>query len=477
MSIRIRILLVSAVAIAPMASLALYEQGEHRKRRAGEVIDDTLRSVRQVAMNHQRLIDGAENLVDLLARLEDVRSLDGSRCSDLFRRLCTDSPQYANIGLSRMDGSIAASAVSPPAGVNVSDRAWFQNALATDMPFVGGFQVGRITGKPGLNVARRVNAADDRASGVVFVAIDLVWVNQLGTGGQFPRESTVTIWGPDGQILVRHPDPERYVGRTFADTPVLKAALAGPAESSLEATGPDGVRRLYAFRRLDAPASAVVTVGVPVSIAFEAVRAETRKSLWMLAAVSVLAILGAWFGGGGGVARITEKAQYLAETDLLTGLASRHSFLEDLEREFRRARRFQSPLALLAADIDHFKSVNDLHGHAVGDAVLKSVAAQCRKGVRDLDLVGRVGGEEFMALLLAASPEDAAAVGERMRRNVEESAVVEGGREIRVTLSVGAASLAPSDPDVASLMRRADKALYRAKHEGRNRVVASGERG
>lgn len=163
-----------------------------------------------------------------------------------------------------------------------------------------------------------------------------------------------------------------------------------------------------------------------------------------------------------------------ATLDSLTGLRNRRHFLEGVETEFARARRLQRTLSFLAVDADHFKGVNDRYGHATGDAVLRTLADLCRRNVREVDLVGRLGGEEFAIAMPEAEIELAVRVAERLRSAVAESVVLVDGVEVTLTISVGVATLSDGDGTLAMLMSRADDALYEAKRTGRDKVVAAG---
>ncbi len=161
----------------------------------------------------------------------------------------------------------------------------------------------------------------------------------------------------------------------------------------------------------------------------------------------------------------------LARRDALTGLANRRAFEEALSREVARARRTGAALSVVALDIDHFKRVNDEHGHAAGDLVLAEVAARAQRALRAEDLLARVGGEELAALLPGAALAAAAEVAERIRRAVCEATIPVATKAIDVAVSLGCAVLQPEERDGASLLARADARLYDAKRAGRNRVV------
>ncbi|MDH5671924.1 MAG: diguanylate cyclase [Myxococcales bacterium] len=158
--------------------------------------------------------------------------------------------------------------------------------------------------------------------------------------------------------------------------------------------------------------------------------------------------------------------------DPLTQLVNRRQVDDRLRSEFAYARRHRSPLHCMMVDIDHFKEVNDTYGHQVGDAVLREVARLLEHAVRVEDMVGRYGGEEFAICIRGIDKLGAFALAERLRRAIEELELQHHDQRVRVTTSVGVASLRPSHKDVEALVADADAALYEAKQAGRNRVIA-----
>lgn len=162
----------------------------------------------------------------------------------------------------------------------------------------------------------------------------------------------------------------------------------------------------------------------------------------------------------------------IANTDALTGAASRRKLLELGRRECARSLRDARPLTVLALDIDHFKQVNDMHGHAAGDLVLKIVVACCQSQLRNNDVLGRLGGEEFAVVLPGADATSAQRVAERIRERIAMTPIVLEAHTVHVTASIGMATFDGAKP-FESLLADADAALYRAKREGRNRVVSS----
>jgi two-component system, cell cycle response regulator len=171
------------------------------------------------------------------------------------------------------------------------------------------------------------------------------------------------------------------------------------------------------------------------------------------------------------VERLEERnaqLERLAMLDQLTGLANRYSTEEALGREALAAQRYGRPFAVILSDVDHFKSINDGHGHAAGDLVLCAVSDCFRDHVRGVDLVGRWGGEEFLVLLPETDAPGACRVAERLRSGLHREKVTYDGREIRFTASFGCAAFEGGDP--FELLERADKRLYEAKHAGRDGV-------
>ncbi len=162
----------------------------------------------------------------------------------------------------------------------------------------------------------------------------------------------------------------------------------------------------------------------------------------------------------------------LATQDSLTELSNRRQFIELADREVERSRRNHGPLTVLMMDLDHFKDINDLHGHALGDDVIRHFAQLCREVLRASDLCGRLGGEEFAAVLPDTRLEDALLVAERLRAAVAASRLPTDDGELGYTVSIGAAMRLPAESDIDEVLSRADKLLYQAKRAGRNRICA-----
>jgi len=169
-----------------------------------------------------------------------------------------------------------------------------------------------------------------------------------------------------------------------------------------------------------------------------------------------------------------KQAQVHARTDYLTGLCNRRHFVELAERELAQATASGKPLSLLMMDVDHFKTVNDTWGHQGGDAVLRQVAARIRGALREQDILGRIGGEEFAAVLIGADKGLALEIAQRIRATIADTVVaLPNGQSARITLSLGLTQLSEHDASLDDLLHKADAALYRAKDSGRDIVVAA----
>ena len=265
---------------------------------------------------------------------------------------------------------------------------------------------------------------------------------------------------------------------------VLLAVLIGSsARAVFRRGGPSG-----RVPRITGTLFALVTVLVLWRAAVEAVWPSVPASLLAVSLVNIACIGGLLFlpqlATVGFLLMCTERAQKLLErtarVDYLTGIYNRRAIDDLARRAISAARRHGIPLAILIVDVDHFKRVNDEHGHECGDNALVEVVRRMREIVRQEDLVGRQGGEEFVVVMPDIDLTSAEAAAERLRRGFcDQPMTLDDGEhvvEMPLTISIGVAALEPSDQQFSHLLRRADRALYAAKAAGRNRVmVADGQ--
>ncbi|MBC7952909.1 MAG: diguanylate cyclase [Rhodospirillaceae bacterium] len=174
---------------------------------------------------------------------------------------------------------------------------------------------------------------------------------------------------------------------------------------------------------------------------------------------------------------LERELRRLATIDPLTGAFNRRHFMAEATQEMERAVRYGNGLSVIMLDIDLFKRVNDTHGHAMGDEVLRKVVEVCRANLREVDVFGRLGGEEFAALLPETTLAGAALLAERLRRAINEIRVPLAAGDLRITASLGIAEREADEPSFDHMLHRADQALYRAKQAGRDRVEQASSRG
>ncbi len=170
------------------------------------------------------------------------------------------------------------------------------------------------------------------------------------------------------------------------------------------------------------------------------------------------------------LAEANRALKTLASTDFLTGLLNRREFMTRSVIELARSWRYNTPLAVIMMDVDHFKQINDRFGHLAGDEALRRLADVCRDEFRQLDVIGRLGGEEFAICLPNTSLLGAEQVADRVRQRIDQNEKPYKGLALKFTVSIGVASLDGNDRQITDVIERADKALYRAKRSGRNRV-------
>lgn len=165
-----------------------------------------------------------------------------------------------------------------------------------------------------------------------------------------------------------------------------------------------------------------------------------------------------------------QSIQELAITDSLTQVLSRRYCLERINEEIERSKKFNYKFSFLMSDIDHFKNFNDHYGHLVGDAILKEVSKAIKENIRQIDLIGRYGGEEFLIILTETDKEQAVAAAQRIRQSIEYRHIRVYDEDLKVTISIGVSTFPDDARNVKSLIEKADSALYQAKQTGRNRV-------
>ena len=319
----------------------------------------------------------------------------------------------------------------------------------------------------GIVLSRRIAARDGTFHGVVAGMIRYSYFNELVARLQLQPDDVVSVFRQDGIQILRAPADKQRIGTDVSRLPVVQRALAALSGSHVAASTVDGIERLYVWR--DARNPLIAVVGRSTRTIFADWRREAVLIASAMGALGllVLAVILMLMREMKKRAGVEDEMARLAITDALTGLGNRRHFDAMLEREWRRALRARSPLALLMIDADHFKAFNDAFGHQAGDAALVEIAG-CIAGQaqRASDCAARYGGEEFALVLPGLTLAEAIELGERIRSQVEK---LDTGAA--VTVSIGAASLQPmANRAPADLLGHADVALYAAKAHGRNRT-------
>lgn len=363
--------------------------------------------------------------------------------------------------------------------VNVKDTEFFQHHATSPERkwFFGPLIQDPIGGDLVLTLSRRLDKPDGSFAGVVQVSIPpRYFANFFGRIDLGSQGSAVMVSTEDRRIISRSPYVESAIG---LKPPSSEWLFEGSQSGSRAYVSPiDGVPRLAGYQRNHVyPVVLLTAVSQQEALRNWSLEFQIR-SLRVVVLIGIIVLLG-WRLGRELRRRAQVEAELavLAATDGLTGLANRRTFDSRLEIEWLRASRNGTPLSLFLIDVDQFKSYNDLYGHQQGDECLRKVAMVIAEGVRRPgDFVARYGGEEIVVLLPNTNEEDAAQVAERIRANVEALAVHHAANapSYTLTISIGSITQRPatdgSHAGPAGLIDMADKALYQAKQNGRNRV-------
>lgn len=296
LGLRARLLLIILLIAGLSLGLSVYRYAAIRNDRIADSKDNVRRLARVVAGEQSRLTTQTRYLLVGLAN--EVRARGPSACTALLGTPQRDDPTYANIGVIELDGSVSCSARPLPGPVNLSDRVYFQRAVATREFAAGEYQVGRITGQPSINFGYPVLDDSGRVQRVVFAAADLNWLNLTAAGIRLPEGSALDIFDRRGTVLAHFPNPARWVGRSAQGVEIVEIISRLPSEGSAVAAGLDGVRRLYGFAPLPGvtPGDAYLTVGIPLTALLAGPNAALAQELILLLAITAAGMILAWIG-------------------------------------------------------------------------------------------------------------------------------------------------------------------------------------
>jgi diguanylate cyclase (GGDEF)-like protein len=365
----------------------------------------------------------------------------------------------------------------PPPKVNVSDRDYFLvqqqqkgAGLYLSKPFVP-----RVdnSGQPSIALSLRLEDPDGHFAGIVAGTLRLNYFHQLFEGSILGDHGTLTLLRTDGTVLMRRPYRQGDIGSTLAGGHSFPPLVQSDQGTYVDVAVLDHMERLYSFRRIGKYPLVVV-----VGLATEDIYAGWRKRAFAIGTVTAvldaLTIMLVLMFSGQLRRRFAmeRQLQTLAWFDALTGLPNRAQLNKETLRILTDASRNSSQVAILFIDLDRFKRVNDTQGHSTGDEVLSEIARRLRNCVRGEDVIGRLGGDEFLAVLQHCDVHRAAHVAGRILQALYQPITVNAKYDTSITLSASiGVSLYPHDgQDADTLLRNADMAMYKAKSTGRNQV-------
>ncbi|WP_322043777.1 sensor domain-containing diguanylate cyclase [Paraburkholderia sp. J67] len=475
-------IIISIVLAAALTAVAGWVMAQMR--------EDALASARAAAFNMALLFERdtqrnfdvyALSLQSVIDTIDDPRLAElpaDIRQNVLFDRSATAKNLGAILVANATGDVVFDSRASTPREVNVADRDYF--IAQRDSPHTGLYVSRPFIPREGpadasIGLSRRLEKPDGSFAGVVVGTMRLDYFRRLMSGIEIGAHGAVALTLADGTLLMRRPYAPDLIGKSLADSALFQR-FEREQEGGFFAIGPvDGVRRWFAFRRVD---------GYPlvfsVAVAAGDIYTEWRARAWIIGTLTVLldvSLIALAVLLSRQLRRrelLEDELRALAGTDALTALANRRAFEARADHEWLRARRSGQALAVMMLDVDRFKPFNDRYGHAAGDgalaAVARAIGAHAR---RPADCAARYGGEEFVLMLPDTNAAQALAHAEKLRSAIETLDIPHADSPNNVlTASVGVASTSASSFESwRALVEAADAALYTAKRAGRNRVA------
>ncbi len=385
-SLRVRLVLIVLSATIPTLGLMLWNAREERKAAASEAEANALRLAQAASSNQERVIELARELLSAVAQLPQVRKRESEDCNKLFVDLLKQHSGYANLVAVEPSGKVFCSGRPIAGTVNFSDRNWFRRAVETREFATSEYSIGRITDKPVVILGYPVVSVSGQVEAVLSISLDLAWLNELAARTRLPAATTLTVIDHAGAVLVRFPDPEKWIGKSMADRSLFRTIVNG-REGTAEAVGLDGVERLYGFSPLGTGGQAYVAVGIAKDVAFATANSILARNLAGLCVVAVLALLAAWFGSDWFILRrvnaLTAASRRLTAGDLSAraGPARDQDEFGELARTFDEmadsmermiAERNRSE-AVLKAGYEKLQTLKEINQSILGSLDLKKI--------------------------------------------------------------------------------------------------------
>lgn len=473
------------IALVPMWAFVLGEI-KHERALAGEAARKDAMNLATAFEAHVRSTIRLMDIV-LLDMREDVLEQPGTFREHVAEELQAYGSFVSQLGVIDADGRLVFSnlaVINKP--LDLSDREHFRvhrDNPQADRLFISKPVLGRVSHVWSIQFTRPIfNRGKFAGVLVLSVPANLFsdYFQQIDVG----PNGSIALLGTDRSlraIASGAPLPGRY-GRFKMLEDHSYFTEEGPRTGFYEGVSAlDGEYHLGAYRRLKEEGVVVVVLLSPKDFmaSFQAHRklliisASVISALLLVVALLLYVFGRRHFRNTASLRQAHEQMTHLANTDVLTGVSNRRSFLSNCEAELSRARRHAEDISLLMLDIDHFKRINDNYGHPIGDEVLKAFTGICARMLRSHDILGRLGGEEFAIALPHIDAEGALHVAEKIRLAVAETPIVTAAGSIALTVSIGLASTSAGLDELQPLLAEADGALYDAKQNGRNRVCVA----
>ena len=478
------------LSLAVLVSSALYLHEKRQSILAEEVLN-AHRFNSLLLEQTARIYDSVDLLLRAtVTKLEDGRFEDGQFLAandekalyELLNSYITGMPHIKALSILDADGrTIATTFRYPTSRPDFSERTYFRvlkndpsQRMYIDVPV-------RRRGNQNqwlLNVARRLSIPNGGFGGVVVVSLVPEYFSSFYDSLELAKGSYVSLLREDSTLLMRHPEKDESIGKVFGRNPAIQPFLKQRL--------PQTSLRMYSHISktnvlVNCRFAKIHPIYVCTSTTEESLLGDWKQDLMIIGAISTLscALIMSLFillsnqlrNREAMAAELVQKNRdldLLSKTDHLTGIANRNSIETKIMELIGNAKRYDRPFSVILIDIDHFKKINDTYGHSIGDKVLVEFSDTLNRRIRDTDLAGRWGGEEFLIACSESDVKGATELAEELRSVIENNSF---GLKSSVTSSFGVSQYKPNE-DAKELFRRVDELLYKAKDSGRNRVVS-----
>lgn len=292
-SLRVRLVLLVFLAVAPSLALIYYNADEQRRIEIDRARNESTQGTKLLTGRADQLVEGARQLLIAVAEVVSEHSDDPAYINRHLGKLLDKFPQYATIGVADQDGNSRFSALAAAGSLNFSDRLWFKRACQSRTFSLGEYTVGRISRKKSVHFSYPVFDRDGKIRFVNYLALDLDWFNWQLSDIQLPRGAILKVIDSKGIILARSPDPEKLVGKAMPEAEVVKTILS-QHQGIVEASGLDGIKRIYTFTPVSGTSNNIfVSVGIPREVVFADVDRLLHRNLVLLALVASISLAAA----------------------------------------------------------------------------------------------------------------------------------------------------------------------------------------